>query len=214
MNKIAAAIAMALIAGTAGASTVQIQTGNVDLNAADGYAQPTTSASFQSTVDQAVAGASKTAITAFDYYQTNINSKAFDATITFNATTGGEWDFRAGVDFGQGGTLVLDAGTANAVVLATSTGNMWWAGDWNNSSSILAGSVLDLSVGTHTLNLFGIEDCCSGFQSAQFKNSAGGFTSFGLHDGMTSPVPEAQSIAMLLAGLGLVGTVARRRKQA
>lgn len=213
MKKIAAAVAMALIAGAAGASTVAIQTGSIDLNTGNGYVQPTSSASFESLVGQAVAGSPATFIPSFDNYQTDINSKGFEATITFDVVSAGDWSFRAGVDFGQGGTLVLDAGTANAVVLSTSTANMWWAGDWNNTGSVLSGSVLDLSAGTHTLNLFGIEDCCSGYQNVQFKIGSGNYTTFGAADGLAA-VPEAQSAAMLLAGLGLVATIARRRKQA
>jgi len=213
MKKIAAAASLALIAGAAGASVVQTRTGSVDLYS-DDYAYPTTSASFESLVEQAVAGSPVITLPAFDNYQVDMNSKAFDATITFAVTVGGTWDFRAGVDFGAGGTLVLDAGTPGAIVIATSTNDMWWGGDWSNSDGILQGSIANLSLGTHTLNLFGIEYCCSGYQTVQYRTGNGTFNSFGADDGLVSTVPEAQSVAMLLAGLGLVGTLVRRRRQA
>jgi hypothetical protein len=62
------------------------------------------------------------------------------------------------------------------------------------------------------LTIYGLEDCCSGNQQTRFEIGNGSFTSFSNTDGLTAAaVPEAQSDAMLPAGLGLIGTVARRR---
>jgi len=66
-----------------------------------------------------------------------------------------------------------------------------------------------LPAGTHVLTLYGLEDCCSGNEQAQFRIGDGEFVSLGNHDGL-QPVPETQGAALLLAGLVLVGTLARR----
>ena len=54
-----------------------------------------------------------------------------------------------------------------------------------------------MAYGSHTLTVSGVRDSSGG--------SYGGSI-------YTAPVPEPETVAMLLAGLGLVGTIARRRK--
>jgi hypothetical protein len=198
MKKFAAAVSLAAIAGAASASGITYQTGT-------GYeAGLADSAAYQSAVT-ALVGA-PVALSSFDNASFSISGDAFEATIKFVVGSPTTYDFRAGVDFGGGGTLVLD-GTA----LDTNGNNMWWDYSYGDRSQFLAGSST-LAVGSHTLSLYGFEDCCSGNMQVQFSTDGGKtYTSFGAADGLPA-IPEAQTYAMLLAGLGLVATVARRRK--
>ncbi len=197
MKKFAAAISLAVVAGAASASGLTFQTGSgFQSNLAD-------SAAYESAVT-ALVGA-PVALSSFNDVNFSLSNSAFEATVTFDVTSPTTFNFRAGVDLGGGGTMVLD-GTA----LDTHSNNMWWAGSYGDSSQYFAGSAT-LGVGVHTLSLYGFEDCCSGNMQAQYSTDGGAsFTSFSSTDSLPA-VPEAQSFAMLLAGLGLVATVARRR---
>jgi hypothetical protein len=197
MKKFAAATSLAIVAGAAGASGLTYQTGSgFESNLAD-------SAAYQSAVT-ALVGA-PVSLSSFDSVNFSLSNSAFEATIKFDVTAPTTFNFRAGVDLGGGGTMVLD-GTA----MDTHGNDMWWAGSYSDSSQYFAGSAT-LGVGVHTLNIYGFEGCCSGNMQAQFSTDGGQtYTSFSSTDALPA-VPEAQSFAMLLAGLGLVATVARRR---
>lgn len=198
MKKFAAAAALAIVAGTAGASTITIQTG-------DGFASNLASANAYRTAVDAIVGA-PTDVSSYDDLVLNLNyGKGLEGTISFYVYTATAFDFRAGMDLGGGGALFLDGHA-----LDFKGSDMWWAGNYDDASQFLAGSSF-LNVGGHTLQLYGFEDCCSGNSQVQFSTNGGlSFTSFGATDGLP-PVPEAQNVAMLLAGLGLIGTLARRR---
>ena len=197
MKKFAAAVSLAIVAGAAGASSITIQTG-------DGYQSNLASAADYRTAVSAIVGA-PTDLSSYANLALDLNGKGLEGTITFYVTSATSYDFRAGVDFGGGGALFLDG---NALDFKGS--NMWWAGGYGDTSQFLAGGA-NLGVGAHTLQLYGFENCCSGNSQVQFSVNGGqSYTSFGTTDGLPA-VPEAQNFAMLLAGLGLVGTLARRR---
>jgi len=198
MKKFAAALSLAALSAAASAgSLITIQTGT-------GYQSNLASAAAYQSAVSAIVGA-PTIITDYSNLALNLNGKGLESTIVFDVTAAGTWDFRAGVDFGGGGAMFLD-GSA----LDFKGNNMWWAGSYGSPSQFLAGSSA-LGVGQHTLTLYGFEDCCSGNSQVQYSTDGANFTSFGVNDGLPA-VPEAQNAAMLLAGLGLVATIARRRK--
>ncbi len=200
MKKLAAAISMALVAGAASAgSSIHIQTGT--------YTGPglfSNPASFQSTVEAAVT--TSTWAASYDNLAIPLNNGALESTVTFGVVSGGDdWTFRAGVDLGKGGAIYLDG-----VLEQSFSNNMWWNGSYATTGQYFQFTATGLSAGTHTLTLYGLEDCCSGNQQEQFRINNGSFVSFGGNDGLPA-IPEAQNYAMLLAGLGLVATLARRR---
>ena len=74
----------------------------------------------------------------------------------------GLWSFRWGADFGRGGTLLVDG-----VELQSRWTDMWWNGGFTDPTQYLIGSV-NLTAGTHIVEVFGFEDCCDGGSTAQF----------------------------------------------
>jgi hypothetical protein len=210
-------IALSLIAvgvfAHANASTITLSTGYSNAGA------QTSAAAYQGVVDAAVAtpgaGYGTTSIASYNNVTNsslfgNGSNIAFKSVINFgvSAADAGAWSFRSGVDFGKGGALFLDG-----VALDFKSTDMWWAGNYNNSSQFLGGSS-NLSAGNHTLSIFGLEGCCDGGQQAQFKSGTNNFTSFASTDGLVSAVPEPSTYFMLLVGLGLLGFTARRKQEA
>lgn len=202
MKKLAA-LSLALAAGAASASAIHIQTGTY--TGAGLFSDP---ASFQSTVDSVVTTSAW--LSSANDMAVTINNGALEETIGFAVAAGGsDWTFRSGVDFGKGGAIYLDG-----VLQQSYSHDMWWGGSYTGntagSEQFFQFTANGLSAGGHTLTIYGLEDCCSGNQQTQYQIGTGTFTSFGAADGLPA-VPEAQNFAMLLAGLGLVGTLARRR---
>lgn len=133
---------------------------------------------------------------------------AYHFTVEFEVTAAlaGQWSFRAGVDFGDGGTMMLDD-----TVLATRQDDLWWEGAWD-SPGVLSGSAV-LTEGLHTLHLYGLERCCDGYFTTQFRVGDGSYVTFSNGDGLqpVANAPEPSGWAMLAAGAGVLGWVRRRR---
>ena len=218
MKKVILATVLAsALSAQALASTGQVQVGAVSvLRSYD------SAAAYQAAVDDAVnaAGAKTTAVSSFESLAFSsvkpsslAGNYAMKTTITFGVTeaNSGVWSFRAGVDFGKGGALFLDN-----TALTFNSGDMWWNGSYSGSGSFKVTTTNPLAAGNHTLTLYGIEGCCSGNQQIQFSAPGStSFKSFSSTDGLAvAAVPEPETYAMLVAGLGLMGAVARRRKAA
>ena len=173
---------------------------------------------YRNVVDQALAlpGARSATLALFDNASnqtvfggspTNI---AFRFTIEFDvsAADAGNWGLRAGVDFGHGGAVFLDG-----VAIGFNPNDMWWAGSYANASKSFQFPSLSLAAGDHTLQIYGLEDCCDGGQQAQFSIKGRQYTTFGNNDGLApSAVPEPATYALTLAGLGAVGYMVQRRR--
>ena len=212
---ILAAVLASALSAQALASTGQVQVGAVSvLQSYD------SAAGYQAAVDAAVnaAGAKTTAVSSFESLAFSsvkpsslAQNYAMKTTITFGVTAAnsGEWNFRAGVDFGKGGALFVDDAAS-----AFNSTDMWWAGSYGATGSFSVKATL--AAGNHTLTLYGIEGCCSGNQQIQFSAPGStAFKSFSSTDGLAvAAVPEPETYAMLVAGLGVMGAVARRRKAA
>ena len=117
------------------------------------------------------------------------------ATFTVTAATAGLWTFRTGIDFGYGGTLIV-----NGVELQTQAHDMWWAGSYSNPSQFLQGSIT-LGAGTYTLNAYGAEGCCDGGTQGQYLTPGGTVWK----DFTTTAVPETSTWTMMLAGFASLG---------
>ncbi|MES2949381.1 MAG: CCXG family PEP-CTERM protein [Pseudomonadota bacterium] len=207
MKKCLPMLSIALLAGAATASTIEYQTGHYT-----GSPTFASASDYQAAVESAVLLSPVTSIASYDSVNPGLSqfgNDAYKATVTFGVSDAeaGFWSFRTGVDFGLGGAMFLDG-----VAQTFKTNDMWWDGSYSNPSQYLSFSST-LAAGNHTLTIYGLEWCCSGPQQAQFNaNRDSGFVSFSNVDGLVSAVPELESYAMMLAGLGLMGTIARRRK--
>jgi len=120
----------------------------------------------------------------------------YDAFIVTVNTTGYYWD-----------TVHSDP------VLASASTFVWGGNDYAdgvlehyNTAPIPTGDTITLAGGSTTYYVSLVLDTSSLPQSDTAHLSYGSFH-------VTSPVPEPETYAMLLAGLGLMGFVARRRKQ-
>jgi len=210
----AAIVACGLSVSAAQASTIEIQTGystDGTQSSADAY---------KSVVDAAVAiptaGYGATPVSIYDGISNHGlfaggagGSIAFESTVNFgvSAANAGSWEIRSGVDFGNGGAIYVDGQRIDF-----KSHDMWWNGSYGDSTQIFD-ITLNLSAGNHTVKLYGLEDCCDGGQQAQFRiGNSTTFTTFSNQDGLIPAVPEPETYAMMMAGLGLVGFVARRRK--
>jgi hypothetical protein len=202
MKKLLSMLSLALVAGAASASTIQIQSG-----AYSGVGSFASASEYLAAVDLAVASSVVNTIASYDNLAINIDSGALKSTIHFGVASAGAWDFRAGVDFGKGGALFLDG-----VALQTISTDMWWNSTYNDPAQYF-GVSSNMAAGNHTLTIVGLENCCSGSHQVQFKSaSSNSFTSFSNTDGLVAAVPEPETYAMLLAGLGLIGASVKRRK--
>ncbi|MBL8413573.1 MAG: CCXG family PEP-CTERM protein [Propionivibrio sp.] len=171
-------------------------------------------ADYKSVVDSAIT--SSVSVMSYDnvipqnILGTGTTDFAFKSTVSFgvSAALAGNWEIRSGVDFGRGGAIFIDG-----VAQDFKTTDMWWAGSYDDKSQSFDVSLI-LGAGNHILQLYGLEGCCSGMQQAQFKvGSSNSFTSFSSNDNLVFTVPEPETYSMVLAGLGLMGTIVRRRKQ-
>lgn len=204
-----AALAVAMAYGSSQAAVITFQTGFSDAGI------QSSAEAYRSIVDAAVANSShSTVLSNYDIvsnqslFGAGASNIAFKSTINFGLVASGTYSFRAGVDFGNGGAVFLDG---QAVDLKTN--DMWWAHSYVNTNSVFSVNDKALSAGNHTLTIYGLEGCCDGGQQVQFSANGGAFQSFSANTLQLAAVPEPETYAMMLAGLGMVGLVSRRRRR-
>jgi hypothetical protein len=205
-----AALAVALAYGSAEAAVITFQTGYSNAGV------QTSASSYRDIVEAAVANSpyGSTVLSNYDIvsnqslFGAGATDIAFKSSINFGLNTAGTYSFRAGVDFGNGGAVFLDG---QAVDLKS--GDLWWAHDYVNTNSVLSVSNQALSAGNHTLTIYGLEGCCDGGQQVQYSANGAAFQSFSASTLQIAAVPEPETYAMMLGGLGVVGAIAGRRNK-
>jgi hypothetical protein len=129
---------------------------------------------------------------------------AYHDEVTFDVTQAGTYSFKFGIDFGYGGTLLV-----NGAAIDTNTNNLWWSGNINDQNNTLFGTA-SLHTGLNTIDIYGFEDCCDGGTIGEYAgaDTNGAFVTFA--------VPEPADWALMILGLGGVGATLRaaRRKTA
>lgn len=60
------------------------------------------------------------------------------------------------MDLGRGLVVIIDD-----VVVYTTNADLWWSNSWD-SNSVRSFDTGDMSIGTHTITVYGFENCCDG----------------------------------------------------
>lgn len=205
----------ALVAGLAFAGAAQASDITFEAGASNAGFQSSADA-YRTVVEQALqAGSQSFSVGLFDdisghgVFGGSITDLAFRATIDFgvSAADAGQWAIRAGIDFGRGGAVFLDG-----AALAFSAADMWWDGSYADTTQSFQLTGLSLAAGNHSLQFFGLENCCDGGQQAQFSIKGNSYQTFGSNDGLVAAVPEPETYALMLGGLGALIFMARRRR--
>ncbi|TFW19168.1 CCXG family PEP-CTERM protein [Duganella callida] len=211
ITRLAAFAVAAATFASADAAVITIQTGYSSAGV------QVSAAAYRDVVDAAVAASpyGSAVLTSYDIvsnqslFGASPANIAFKSTINFGLQAAGSYAFRAGVDFGNGGAVFLDG---QAVALNNSN-DMWWAHDYVNTGGVFTINSQALSAGNHTLTVYGLENCCDGGQQVQFSANGAAFQNFSANTlQLTAAVPEPETYAMLLGGLGVVAGAARRRR--
>lgn len=178
------AAAGACIVTAAQSSTVTFATGPYY----DG--SQTTAAAYQTQVIQSLTlpGANSAIVPLFDnlsnqtVFGGSVTALAYGYTVRFTVSDSqaGTWAVRIGGDFGWGGAVFLDGAP-----IAVNSTDMWWDNQYVNGQSFQI-SDLPVAAGIHTLQVYGLENCCDGGAQAQFSTSNGAspYVTFGANDGL------------------------------
>lgn len=118
---------------------------------------------------------------------------------------GSSFAFELAPDAGHGGALYIDG-----QLLAVKHNDLWWGGNWNNSSQLLSATLSNLSSGNHVIQAYWAEDCCNGAQGAMFSVGNGAWETLSVSNLNALAVPEPTTLALL--GIGFAGLGWRKRK--
>lgn len=89
----------------------------------------------------------------------------YAALYTITGSLSGGAEFQFGLDWGRGGFVLANSSGAPLDYI---NDDIWWGGNWNNSSEIISYSLQD--VGDFSLTLLGFEGCCDGINSARYRS--------------------------------------------
>ncbi|WP_354622795.1 CCXG family PEP-CTERM protein [Psychromonas sp. MME2] len=141
------------------------------------------------------------AIDAFELYKTGNNTiNHFSVDFTIGAT--GTWGVEAGLDAHYGAALYLDG-----LLLTNRSDDLWWSTDWANSDVMKAHDI-DISVGSHLLEIYWAESCCNGPSTVRFTNDGQNWDVMS-KESIAAAVPAPSALAIF--GIGLIGFGLRRK---
>jgi len=162
--------------------------------------------SFMAYVDASVADANATLDFVLSGFKSldGFNSYQDVFTLTINSSE----MYSGSFNLGGGGTSSTSFGSGTAVTVNQYGVNPGTSIGWNGGTTTVTGLKFNLLEGNNTF-LFA-------YSAPGLANGGGqglGDEGWGVKSATVSAVPEPETYAMMLAGLGLMGTIARRRKQ-
>jgi hypothetical protein len=89
---------------------------------------------------------------------------AFKFEIIIKVDVPGQWEFDFNVDCGWGGVVTFDGVRAPEVY---HSGDHWWSGKYDRPLPL--DFIHDMTVGVHTMEVYGAEGCCDGKSNIRFK---------------------------------------------
>lgn len=162
--------------------------------------------------------------TNFNYYEIDVNKNKTDYyvfdTYEFTLDQAGSIDFSVWLDNGQGSfsTLKINLFTGDGIELDSlpglaDTSDFTALTNYSPEGEVSSDYYLDqLSMASGTSHFYGDLDAGSYYLTLSGKIK-GESSNYSISTLSVSPVPEPSTYALMLAGLGLVGFMARRRKQ-
>lgn len=135
-------------------------------------------------------------------------------TLTINGTQVTSGSF----NLGGGGTSDTTFGTASAVTVNENGVNPGTVIGWNGGTTTITGLKFNLNQGVNTFKFAysapGAANGANGQSGPANLNSAPSSydEAWGIKSASVTAVPEPETYAMMLAGLGLMGAIARRRQ--
>lgn len=93
----------------------------------------------------------------------------YHISVPFTEATATNFSFRVGPDFGGGGAVFLDG-----QYVVSKNYDLWWGGNWSNTSQLLDGYNIPVTAGPHVLEIYGWEGCCFGGMSLQIDLTSDG----------------------------------------
>jgi hypothetical protein len=130
-------------------------------------------------------------------------------TLTINGDTASAQKWSGSFNLGGGGTSDTSFGSGTAVTVNQNGMNPGTAIGWNGGTTTVTGLTFNLLEGNNTFKFaYSAPGRANGMRGQGLGDEG-----WGIKTAMVSAVPEPETYAMMLAGLGLIGTIARRRKQ-
>lgn len=120
--------------------------------------------------------------------------------------SGNDWWFQFSPDAGLGGEVYFDGN-----LVERTTDNLWWGGQWSRTNELVEALVSDVSMGSHTIDLYWAENCCNGGQSGRFSIDNGA-SWHALSTANLEAVNVSEPGSIALFSLGLAGLLLSRRK--
>ncbi|GAA6184295.1 CCXG family PEP-CTERM protein [Aliiglaciecola sp. NS0011-25] len=188
-----ALLASLVISASANAAVITLESRDID-------------ASFNSSDLQAafdlLPSSSVNTISSTDNFNTDRDSVNL-LTVEFDMSYEGSWTLEAGLDAGYGAELFFDG-----ILVSERTDNLWWKYNWNNSD-VFTIDLNNIAIGSHTIELFWAENCCSGNNSIRLTEvSSGEVQTLSAASVDAASIPEPAGI--LLLGMGLLALGRRK----
>ena len=163
--------------------------------------------SFTATVDASVADAAATLDFVLSGFRSLDGYNTYQDVLTL--TVNGVETFTGSFNLGGGGASDTSFGTGTAVTVNENGVDPGTSIGWSGGTTTVTGLSFNLLAGVNTFNFAYSAPGIANWGGQTVKDEG-----WGIASASVTAVPEPETYAMLLAGLGLIGTIVRRRNKA